>query len=375
MTSVPQLELNNVTKSFGGRRALDAINLSCAPGEFLVLFGPSGAGKSTALKTVAGIEAPDSGAIHLAGREVTSLQPSLRNVAMAFESYALYPHLMVRDNLEFPLLAPGRNLTSQNRKQRIARVAELLEIGPLLGRRPWQLSGGQRQRVSLARALVRDAAVTLLDEPIAHLDARLRHTLRGELRHFQKSRGGTTVYASPDYFEAFTVADRIGVLVDGQLRQVGTPSEIYAEPVDLRVAMLVGDPRMNVFLVDANRQVKIGRHSVDLVHVNPAAAAMAATQVGIRPGNVIVARASGGSESLPAKTIMIDPIGDDALLGLELEGEGMITARAPLGDPPLQPGQQVWLRMDWEQAHYFEASGARLRLMPEFAGQRVGASV
>jgi ABC-type sugar transport system ATPase subunit len=355
-----QLQLRRVTKSYANRRALDSVDLACAPGEFFVLFGPSGAGKSTLLKTIAGIEHPDVGDILIGGCDVAVVPASKRNVAMAFESYALYPHLSVRHNLNFPLVAPPRRLPASERDKRITRVANLLEIAPLLERYPYQLSGGQRQRVSLGRALVRDASVTLLDEPIAHLDARLRHSLRGELKNFQKSREATTIYTTPDYFEAFAIADKIGVLIDGRLRQVGAPDDIYARPVDIAVAALVGDPHMNIFAVDSERRVSVGGRSTHLLDINPAAAAAGAAHVGLRPSGIEILLEAKDQSALPATTIMVDPIGQEAIVGLELKPEGTAVARTYLGDPPIRARQEVWIKPDWRQAYYFDQSGLRI---------------
>ena len=177
--------------------------------------------------------------------------PQRRDVTLAFESYALYPHFSVKGNLEFPLRAPGRDMSDHERDSAIIRVARLLEIEELLDRRPYQLSGGQRQRVSLGRALVRAASLTLLDEPIAHLDARLRNALRAELRHYQREQRATTVYSTPDYSEAFGVADRIAVLVEGRVEQCDAPRQIFDAPANTRVAALVGDPRINLVPVDS----------------------------------------------------------------------------------------------------------------------------
>jgi ABC-type sugar transport system ATPase subunit len=376
--SQPQLQLRRVTKSYANRRALDFVDLECTPGEFFVLFGPSGAGKSTLLKTIAGIEHPDVGDVLIGGRNVADLPASKRNVAMAFESYALYPHLSVRENLNFPLVAPPRRLPASERDERITRVANLLEIASLLERYPYQLSGGQRQRVSLGRALVRDASVTLLDEPIAHLDARLRHSLRGELKNFQKSREAATIYATPDYFEAFAIADKIGVLIDGRLRQVGTPDDIYARPADIDVAVLVGDPHMNMFAVDSQRRFKIGGQSIQLLDINPVAAAAGAAHVGLRPSGIEIFLEAKDPLALPATTIMVDPIGQEAIVGLELNPEGTAVARTSLGDPPITARQQVWIKPDWRQAYYFDPSGLRIKDADQASVRldiRVGAQV
>lgn len=360
-----QLQLRRVTKSYVDRGVLYSIDLDCAPGEFFVLFGPSGAGKSTLLKTIAGIEHPDFGEIFIRGRNVLDVAPSKRNVAMAFESYALYPHLSVLENLNFPLIAPSRRLAASERDDRIRRVSSLLEIDSLLDRHPYQLSGGQRQRVSLGRALVRDAEIALLDEPIAHLDAQLRHSLRGELKNFQKLRDATTIYATPDYFEAFAIADRIGILIDGRLRQVGTPDDIYARPIDIAVAALVGDPHMNMFAVDGKQRVKVGGQSLDLMEINPAAVAAKAAHIGLRPSGIEILLDARDALAFPATTIMVDPIGQEATVGLELKPEGTVVARTSLGDPPIRARQQVWIRPDWRQAYYFDASGSLLTEIQE----------
>jgi multiple sugar transport system ATP-binding protein len=373
-----QLQLRRVTKSYANRRALDSVDLECVPGEFFVLFGPSGAGKSTLLRTIAGIEHPDFGDVLIEDRNVVDLPASKRNVAMAFESYALYPHLSVRENLNFPLVAPPRRLPASERVDRIARVANLLEIASLLERYPYQLSGGQRQRVSLGRALVRDASVTLLDEPIAHLDARLRHSLRGELKNFQKSRQATTIYATPDYFEAFAVADRIGVIIDGRLRQVGTPDEIYGRPVDIAVAALVGDPHMNIFAVDGQGRAKVGGQSIQLLDINSAVVAAGVAHVGLRPSGIEILLEGKDPLALPATTIMVDPIGQEAIVGLELDPEGTAVARTSLGNPPIGARQRVWIRPDWRQAYYFDASGLRIKDVDRASVRsdtRVGAQV
>jgi ABC-type sugar transport system ATPase subunit len=373
-----QLQLRRITKSYANRRVLDSVDLQCVPGEFFVLFGPSGAGKSTLLRTIAGIEHPDLGDVLIGGRDVADVPASKRNVAMAFESYALYPHLSVRENLNFPLVAPPRRLLASERDDRITRVANLLEIASLLERYPYQLSGGQRQRVSLGRALVRDASVTLLDEPIAHLDARLRHSLRGDLKNFQKSREATTIYATPDYFEAFAVADKIGVLVDGRLRQVGTPHDIYARPAEIAVAALVGDPHMNMFAVDGQGRVKVGGQSIQLQNINPAAVAAGAAHVGLRPSGIEILLQGDDPQALPATTIMVDPIGQEAIVGLELNPEGTAVARTSLGDPPIRARQQVWIKPDWREAYYFDQSGLRIKDVDQASVRldtRVGAQV
>ena len=349
------LRLAAVTKTYGGDTALSAVDLDCADGTLLVVFGPSGAGKSTLLKLVAGIEDPSEGRVWIAGRDVTAAPPQRRDIAMAFESYALYPHLSVWRNLEFPLRAPGRGLTASVRAERIREVAALLEITELLERRPNQLSGGQRQRVSLGRALVRDAHATLLDEPIAHLDARLRNALRGELKHYLRSHGATALYATPDYVEAFGIADRVAILIAGRLHQVGPPEEIYEAPSSLAVAELVGDPRMNVFAVEADGTLAIGGHRTRLPLADTDGAV---GHAGFRPTDVSL-RALVQDDAAPGRVELIEPAGDHRIVRIDADGTP-VTAKIAADAMSFAVGDTVWAQPDWPRAHYFDRAGRRL---------------
>ncbi|MDL4820403.1 ABC transporter ATP-binding protein [Actinomadura opuntiae] len=250
------VEVRGLVKTFDGRvrarrrgrgdvvRALDGVDLAAEPGEYLVLLGPSGCGKTTLLRTIAGLEQPTEGEVLIGGHPVNGLPPRVRQIAMVFQSYALYPHKTVRDNIVFPLRAERMDKAEREKKARWA--AELLEIEPLLGRKPRQLSGGERQRVALARALVRDPAVFLLDEPLSNLDAKMRATARDELKRFQQRVGTTTIYVTHDQAEAMGLGDRIAVLEHGRVRQVGTPQEVYDDPADTFVATFIGSPPMNL---------------------------------------------------------------------------------------------------------------------------------
>ncbi|HEX6447669.1 MAG TPA: ABC transporter ATP-binding protein [Streptosporangiales bacterium] len=241
-----RLVLEHVGKSFGRVVALDGVCLDVADGEFFCLLGPSGAGKTTTLKVTAGLEAADRGRVHLDGRDVTSVEPTERELAMCFESYALYPQLDVFGNLASPLRSPRYRLPADQARARVTEVAGLLGIEPLLDRRVTQLSNGQRQRVALGRVLVRPAAARLLDEPLAHLDAKLRATMRAELKSITERGPITTVYVTHDYVEALALADRIGVLHRGRILQVGTPEQLWREPVNAYVAEAFGKPRINM---------------------------------------------------------------------------------------------------------------------------------
>ncbi|HEY7487318.1 MAG TPA: ABC transporter ATP-binding protein [Streptosporangiaceae bacterium] len=245
------VEVREIVKTFdgGGRRAehvraLDGVSITAEQGEYLVLLGPSGCGKTTLLRTIAGLEQPTEGEVLIGGHLVNGLPPRVRQIAMVFQSYALYPHKTVLDNIVFPLKAEQMPKNMRERKAKWA--AELLDISPLLGRKPRQLSGGERQRVALARALVRDPAVFLLDEPLSNLDAKMRATARDELKRFQQQVGTTTIYVTHDQAEAMGLGDRIAVLDKGRLRQVGTPREVYDDPSDTFVATFIGAPPMNL---------------------------------------------------------------------------------------------------------------------------------
>jgi multiple sugar transport system ATP-binding protein len=240
------LELRSVSKAFVGRSALQAIDLAARPGELVGVTGPSGAGKTTIARIVAGIEQADAGEVRLDDRAIDGSSPQARDVALMFESYALYPHLTVRENLLFPLRAPRRNGRSAEDEARVQELLELVEMPNLAMRYPSELSGGQRQRVALCRTLIRDPAAYLLDEPISHLDAKLRHKLRGEIRRRLVAKGAPTLWFTPDAMEALAVADRVAVLIGGRLQQVGTPAETYTMPANTAVARLVGDPPMNL---------------------------------------------------------------------------------------------------------------------------------
>jgi multiple sugar transport system ATP-binding protein len=240
------VEVRNLRKHFdhGGVRAVDGVDIRTTEGEYLVLLGPSGCGKTTLLRTIAGLEDPTEGEILIGENVVNGLPPRAREVAMVFQSYALYPHKTVLANIEFPLKA--ENMDKEERGRRARWAAELLGIGHLLGRKPRHLSGGERQRVALARALVREPAVFLLDEPLSNLDAKLRASARDELKQFQQRLGTTTIYVTHDQAEAMGLGDRIAVMDAGKVRQIGRPKEVYMDPADTFVATFLGSPPMNL---------------------------------------------------------------------------------------------------------------------------------
>jgi multiple sugar transport system ATP-binding protein len=240
------VETIGLTKLFpgGDRPAVDKVDLATEQGEYLVLLGPSGCGKTTLLRMIAGLEQPTDGEVRIGGDVVNGLPPRARRIAMVFQSYALYPHKTVRQNIEFPLKA--EKIPADKRRERAAWAADLLGIAGLLDRRPRQLSGGERQRVALARALVREPSVFLLDEPLSNLDAKLRAVARDDLKDFHKEVGTTTIYVTHDQVEAMGMGDRIVVMLDGQVRQVGPPQAVYERPADTFVATFLGSPPMNL---------------------------------------------------------------------------------------------------------------------------------
>jgi multiple sugar transport system ATP-binding protein len=233
-----------VTRTFEDTVALDEFTLDVHEGEFLILVGPSGCGKTTALRCLSGLDEPDSGAVYIGDEDVTYVEPAERDVAMVFQNYALYPYLSVFDNIAFPLKM--RKVPKQERRKRVLAVAEMLDIERLLGRKPRELSGGQRQRVALGRAIVREPAVFLMDEPLSNLDAQLRGQTRTELIRLQRQLGVTTIYVTHDQVEAMTMGQRIAVLHEGRLQQVAAPLEIYARPANIFVAGFIGNPPMNL---------------------------------------------------------------------------------------------------------------------------------
>jgi multiple sugar transport system ATP-binding protein len=240
------VEVKNISKRFGDFTAVKELNLEVNSGEFLVVLGPSGCGKTTLMRMIAGLEHPTSGHVWIAGQDVTALPPRLRDIAMVFQSYALYPHMTVFNNIEFPLKAKLKGLTRPERTRRVEQAATMVKIEQLLDRYPRQLSGGERQRVAIARALVTEPKILLLDEPLSNLDAKLRASARDELKHFQQSLGITTIFVTHDQIEAMGLGDRIIVMSGGEIQQIGTPQAIYDDPANEFVATFLGSPSMNL---------------------------------------------------------------------------------------------------------------------------------
>jgi multiple sugar transport system ATP-binding protein len=333
------LKLKEVSKRFGDVEAVRDLSLSVADGELVVLLGPTGAGKTTTLRVIAGLERPDMGDVFIDGRIVTGQPPAQRDVAYVFQQYSLYPHLTVYDNLAFPLRSPARRLNERDVRRRVQQVAALLRIEQKLGSRATHLSGGEMQRVAIGRALVREPAAYLMDEPLSSLDAKLRADLRVELKRIQLEVGGTILYVTHDQIEAMTMADRIGVIQHGRLVQVGTPREIYEHPCNAYVAGRLGMPPINLIPAGILRTE---------------AAPSGAHTVGARTEHLRISAANGHDPV--AEVRWIEHLGDQNHVHLILAGQALVT----LADPrqPLRAGDRVSLEL--ADPLYFDASGKRL---------------
>jgi multiple sugar transport system ATP-binding protein len=356
------VDFDDVSKMFGSVVAVDKLRLHVERREFLVLLGPSGCGKTTSLRMLAGLERISSGTIRIGGTVVNELPPRARNIAMVFQSYALYPHLSVFDNLAYPLRIRGTPKPSI--APRVREVASLLQIGDLLERRPKQLSGGQRQRVALGRAIVRHPAVFLMDEPLSNLDAQLRVHTRGELKRLQRELGVTTIYVTHDQAEAMTLADRVAIMRFGVLQQVGPPKDIYERPANVFVGGFLGSPGMNFLRGELHREASeltwaAGSHRIALppewTHAVDAASVDGEVLLGVRPENVkVVSEADGG---LPAEVYVAEALGNETLVRLQLGGQELV-ARAEASYEPAV-GTHVWVRPDMRHAHLFDAHTER----------------
>ena len=341
------IELDAVAKSWGSTTALQSMNLRIEPGSFCVLLGPSGCGKSTTLRIIAGLESPTSGSVRIDGQDVTRLLPARRGIAMVFQNYALFPHLSVAQNIGFGLAV--RKVPKAEAAQRVAQAAELLGLAPLLERRPAQLSGGQQQRVALGRALVAQARVCLMDEPLSNLDAQLRQEMRTELRELQQRLGLTVVYVTHDQAEAMSMADQVVLLHQGRVEQCAPPRDVYAAPASIFAARFIGTPAMNLVRLEQGRiagtDIAVGRTQ--------------AHWLGLRPEAVALDDGSGGSSGVAASVHSQEYLGADAVLRCAI-GTEFITVRAPGQHAPAADGQGVRLRWCGHDQHFFDAQGQRL---------------
>ncbi len=325
--------LQNVSKSFGATVALQDVSLTIPDGSFVVLLGPTGAGKTTILRMVAGLDAPDKGTVHIGGQPMLGYTPAQRNVAMVFQQYSLYPHLTVRENMEFPLKSPLLKTPAAEIARKVAEVAEVLQISHKLDNKATQLSGGEMQRVSIGRALVRNPAVYLMDEPLSSLDAKLRADLRVELKSIQANLGATFLYVTHDQVEAMTMATHVGVLDRGRLVQFGTPREIYEQPVSIYAAGRLGQPHINILPADLF-----------------GSAPRNASHIGLRPEHI---RQGEGQDSLVKR---VEHLGDQTRLHLSFQNHDLITVTG--AHTQLKSGDIV--KIQPQNAFYFDATGARI---------------
>jgi multiple sugar transport system ATP-binding protein len=342
------LSIRNVTRSYGAVQILKGINIEVEAGDFLILVGASGCGKSTLLNIIAGLDTPTSGTVHIADRDVTYAAPKDRDIAMVFQSYALYPNMNVAQNISFGL--EMRNVPKPERDTAVQRVAKMLQIEHLLDRKPGQLSGGQRQRVAMGRALARDPVLFLFDEPLSNLDAKLRVEMRAEIKRLHQHAQVTTVYVTHDQVEAMTLGDHIAVMRDGQVEQLGTPDDIYSRPATRFVAEFIGSPAMN--MVGCQRQAAgLRAHGVELALEEPQRAALSGAGAellyGLRPEAITFADAG-----LPGTLSMIEPTGPETYAIVDT-AVGKLTARVP-GKVHQRVGDTVHLRWSAVDAHLFD---------------------
>jgi multiple sugar transport system ATP-binding protein len=339
------LRLEGVSKRFGDVQAVRELTLDIKSGEFIVLLGPSGAGKTTTLRLVAGLEQPETGRVHIDGRDVTTLAPALRDVTFVFQQYSLYPHLSVFDNLAFPLRSPMRPTSEAEIERKVNEVAGMLRIDDKLKSSATRLSGGQMQRVAIGRALVRNPAVYLMDEPLSSLDAKLRNDLRLELKRIQQDLGATMLYVTHDQTEALTLATRVGVLQQGRLVQLGTPRQIYEEPVSSYVASRLGAPKINL---------------VPRAALSALAAPENATTVGVRSEHLILSATptTHGGGTTAARVLRVERLSDQYLVHVAInESEHELISANP-ANPGFSLGDTVHLEV--RRALWFGADEQRI---------------
>jgi multiple sugar transport system ATP-binding protein len=362
---VASVTFESVSKRFNGSLALDHVDLGVDDGELMVLLGPSGCGKTTALRVVAGLEEPQEGFVLIGDRVVNGVDPKDRNVAMVFQSYALYPHLTVAKNIEFPLRQRGVDRTE--RERHVAEVAKSLDLESLLGRKPSQLSGGQRQRVALARAIVRRPEVFLMDEPLSNLDASLRVQTRAEIVDLQRRLGVTSLYVTHDQVEAMTMGHRIAVIQDGRVQQVATPQDLYATPANTFVAGFVGSPGMNLMSMRVDesrcRLVSDGGYvplSGDAVKALLSQGREDVT-LGVRPEGLRVAPQG----TLRAKVVIVELLGSEVHVLCRLDDGTELTVRQGPDRPVPSAGETIPMLVEESAEHFFDrATGERLELLP-----------
>jgi len=364
-----QIELRGVQKWFGAVQVIKNLDLAIEDNEFIVLLGQSGCGKTTTLRAIAGLETIDEGDILIDGKPVQHMKAAARDIAMVFQSFSLYPHMNAFENIAFPLRATRMNKVEVDKAVR--EIARVLRISDLLDKRPSALSGGDMQRVAIGRALVRRPKAMLMDEPIGALDAKLREEMRAEIKRLHIKQGSTTIYVTHDQIEAMSLADRIVIMHEGVLQQVGTPEEVYRQPANLFVAQFVGSPVMNVADIAVMEEQNAARVQVggaaggfefprELLGKLNGHAAGGGLALGIRPEGVLVRR-DAAEGFLPVEAQIVEPLGSFDIVDLKV-GEQVLRARTKAGYV-IRPGERIYARIDPSQAHFFDgASGKSLEI-------------
>ena len=360
-----EIELVGITKKYKDNIAVDNLSLQIKDNEFFVLFGPAGAGKTTTLKTIAGVEFPQEGLVKIGGEIVNLIDPMHRNVSMVFENYALYPHLNVYDNIAFPLRSRLHRKDEAYIKQAVEKALKMLHINGLDERKPSQLSNGQRQRVAIGRCLVREPTVFLMDEPLAHLDAKLRHFMRGELKEMQSAFNTTTIYVTHDFMEAMSLADRIAVLNKGKIEQLGTSLQMYYTPKNEFVARLFGEPEINLFpgeIVSDGGAVRLRALGQEAPLTPEADAAEAlknqdagAIDIGIRGIDIAFSFAAADAGWIRGTVYAFEPIGNKVIMTVDVNGVRIRIATANNVTADLD--QVVYIKFNMKNALYFNSEG------------------
>ena len=355
-----QIQLLGLTKTFGDVVALNDVSFEINAEEFVTMLGPTGAGKTTTLRCVVGLEKVDSGEVRIDDENITDLPPGQRNMAFVSQHYALYPHLTVYRNMQFPL--DKTSLSKAEKKERIERMAELLHISHLLNRYPSKLSGGEMQRVVIGRAMVRSPRLFLLDEPLSNLDAKLREELRFELKRLQKESGATTLYVTHDQVEALSMSDRIVVIYRGVVQQIGTPADIYSNPANILVSSIVGSPSMNLLPVSVENgdfRVESNGSPIHLPDRYKTVLSAGQYKLGIRPEDVKVV-AEGTPNALKVETYMIEAFGYEKLIELRLGSQRLRTRVSPR--TAIKTGENINIQFDERKVRFFDPDGNLVRV-------------
>ncbi len=370
------IEIRNVTKSYGSVKALNDVSLDIHDQEFLVLFGPAGAGKTTLLKVIAGLIRPDEGDIFFDGKDIADVSPADRNTAMVFENYALYPHKTAYDNIASPLRSKRHKRDEETIRQKVEAITKIMKIDHLLDRRPVAMSNGQRQRVALGRCLIRDPAIFLMDEPVAHLDAKLRHLMRTEMKEMQTQLKTTTLYVTHDYLEALSLGDRVVVINEGRILQIGTGRELYYTPSSEFVAKLMGEPEINMLPGHVVSQggafrLQLVDHAASFALPSDVGWRLAqkrldTVRIGLRGVDISYAQASSGDGWVDADVRLIEPIGNKSVMLTDFSGQE-IRVVVP-NDIPYREGDRIGLRLDMSQAMFFDPSSERLVARSGYVG-------